>query len=343
MPRPRKSLISLEATSYYHCISRCVRRAFLCGEDALTGRSFEHRRGWIEERLLELGQVFAIEVCSYAVLQNHTHTVLHVDQPLADSWSTREVVERWHQLFGGTILSERYLREDELLEVEQTQLDGLVEIWRERLTSVSWFMRCLNEQIARKANEEDDCTGHFWEGRFKSQALLDESAVLACLAYVDLNPVRAAIAEAPEDSDYTSIQRRIRTLQCASESLADGENAEPDIAPAPTQPPELFPFVGGVREGMPDGLPFYLADYLDLVNWTGRAVRDDKRGAIAEDLPPILERIGITREAWLELAKDFETTFCTWIGQAEHVERACQRNRQRWARGIRACRRLFPS
>jgi len=158
-------------------------------------------------------------------------------------------------------------------------------------------MRCLNEQIARKANEEDDCTGHFWEGRFKSQALLDESAVLACLAYVDINPVRAAVAETPEDSDYTSIQRRIRTLQAASESSVDAENVEQDMVPAPTQPPELFPFVGGVRKGMPEGLPFYLADYLELVNWNGRAVREDKHGAIAEDLPPILERIGITPAA----------------------------------------------
>jgi len=343
MPKPRTSLISLEATSYYHCISRCVRRAFLCGEDAYTGRSFEHRRDWIEQRLLELAQIFAIEVCGYSLMATHSHRVLHVDQPLAESWTTREVVERWHQLFSATELSERYLREESLLEVEQTELEGLVETWRERLTSVSWFMRCLNEHIARKANEEDQCTGHFWEGRFKSQALLNESAVLACLAYVDLNPVRAAIAETPEDSDYTSVQRRIRTLQDASESSSDTENAELDTAPAPTQPPELYPFVGGVREGMPQGLPFYLADYLDLVNWTGRAVRDDKRGAIAENLPPILERIGITREAWLQLAEDFETTFWTWIGQTEHLERACERNRQRWARGIRACRRLFPS
>jgi len=93
----------------------------------------------------------------------------------------------------------------------------------------------------------------------------------------------------------------------------------------PPSPPELYPFVGGVREGMPEGLPFYLADYLELVNWTGRAVRDDKRGAIADDLPPILERIGITPAAWLQLAKDFETHFCSWIGQAEHVERVCAR------------------
>jgi len=343
MPKPRKSLISLEAAAYYHCVSRCVRRAFLCGEDHQTGRSFEHRRGWIEDRLLELGQVFAIEVCGYAVMQNHTHGVLHIDQGLADSWSMREVIERWHQLFAGTALSQRYLRGDDLLEVEHQRLAEDVEIWRERLSSVSWFMRCLNEQIARKANKEDDCTGHFWENRFKSQALLDDSAVLACLAYVDLNPVRAAIAKTPEESDYTSIQRRIRTLQAASESSGDTENTELDIPPAPTQPPELYPFMGGVREGMPEGLPFYLADYLDLVNWTGRAVRDDKRGAIAEDLPPILERIGITRAAWLQLAKEFETTFCIWIGQAEHVERVCQREGQRWERGIRACRRLFPS
>jgi hypothetical protein len=341
---PRLLKISLEATSYYHCISRCVRRAFLCGEDALTGRSSEHRRDWIEERLLALGQVFAIEVCGYAVLQNHTHSVLHVDRPLAESWTTREVVERWHGLFGATVLSERFLREEPLLDAEQAQLDTVAETWRERLTSVKWFMRCLNEPIARKANDEDDCTGHFWEGRFKSQALLDESAVLACLAYVDLNPVRAAIAETPEDSDYTSIQRRIRTLQAASESTeATSEGAEvADATPPTTQPPELYPFVGGVREAMPEGLPFHLADYLELVNWMGRAVRDDKRGAISSDLPPILERLGITPEAWLQLSTEFETQFSRWIGQAEHVEQACVRGGRHWVRGIRACRRLFP-
>jgi len=101
--------------------------------------------------------------------------------------------------------------------------------------------------------------------------------------------------------------------------------------------------VGGIREGGPEGLPFNLAGYLELINWTGRAVRDDKRGAIAEDLRPILEWIGITRAAWLQLAEDFETHFCSWIGQAEHVERICQRGGRRWARGIRACRRLLPS
>ncbi len=102
MTKPRTTLISLEATAYYHCVSRRVRRAFLCGEDHATGRSFEHRRAWIEERLLALGRVFALDVCAYAVMANHNHLVLPVDEALAASWSERAVIERWHVLFQGT-------------------------------------------------------------------------------------------------------------------------------------------------------------------------------------------------------------------------------------------------
>jgi len=254
----------------------------------------------------------------------------------------REVIERWHHLFVGTALSQRYLRGDDLLEVEYQRLAEDVETWRERLMSVSWFMRCLNERIARLANEEDECTGHFWEGRFKSQALLDDQAVIACMAYVDLNPVRAGIAKTPEESDHTSIQRRIRALQAAAEPEAPGaqETSEPE---PPIQPPELLPFVGGERQDGPKGLPFHLPDYLELVNWTGQAIREDKRGAISQDLPPILERLGIDEQAWLRLATQFESRFSTWVGQAEHVQDACQRLGHRQARGISACRLLFPS
>ncbi|WP_415839140.1 transposase, partial [Pseudoalteromonas maricaloris] len=209
MATARKKQISLTDTRYYHCISRCVRRAFLCGEDKLTGKSYEHRRDWVEEKLLMLGSVFCIDICAYAVMSNHTHIVLYVDDTKAKRLSDKAVVIRWHKLFKRNWISRKFTEGEPLNESEQLMLDELVDKYRERLADISWFMRVLNEDIARRANIEDNCTGRFWEGRFKSQALLDEAALAACLAYVDLNPIRAKIAATPETSDYTSIKKRI--------------------------------------------------------------------------------------------------------------------------------------
>jgi REP element-mobilizing transposase RayT len=328
MPKPRKTLISLEDTPYYHCVSRCVRRAFLCGEDHNSGRSFEHRREWIEERLFELSQNFAIQICAYAVLSNHTHLVLFVDSDQAQAWSVTEVIERWHGLFSGTLLSQRFLRGEALCSAERKQMEETAEQWRERLMSISWFMRCLNEHIARLANAEDGCSGRFWEGRFKCQALLDEAALAACLAYVDLNPVRSGIAETPEASDHTSVQLRIKAL---FEAKAD----------KPAQPPQLMPFVGNPRQDIPKGLAFRLEDYLNLVDWTGRQFRDDKRGVISETQPRILQRLGIEPDSWLSLTQGFEEHFKNWVGKPEDIQQACESRGQCWAHGIGASRRLF--
>ena len=108
MPIPRKSQVSLVDTPYYHCVSRCVRRAFLCGEDKLTGKSYEHRRKWVEEYLLKLASVFSINVCAYAVMSNHTHIVLHINQQQAEDWSMDEVLTRWLSLHKGTLLTQMY-------------------------------------------------------------------------------------------------------------------------------------------------------------------------------------------------------------------------------------------
>jgi len=333
MPKPRHSLISLEATPYYHCVSRCVRRAFLCGKDRVTGRCFEHRRGWIEERLLALSRTFAVEICAYAILENHTHTVIYVDRERAKSWTLDELIERWHGVFSGICLSHRYLQGDDLCEAEQDKLREVAELWRERLMSVSWFMRCLNEHIARLANAEDGCTGRFWEGRFKSQALLDEAALAACLAYVDLNPVRAGMADTPESSEYTSIKKRIEALKPATDTPKD--------KPVTSANPDLFPFVGNPRQDMPQGLPFVFTDYLELLDWTGRMVRDDKRGSIPTDTPPILKRLHIEPQAWLQLSTGFEKQFCHLVGHPEAVKKACGQLGQRWAWGTSQCRAMF--
>ncbi|MFO7593865.1 MAG: transposase [Pseudomonadota bacterium] len=326
MPKPRKAQVSLEATPYYHCVSRCVRRAFLCGEDAHTGQSYEHRRAWIEEKIFSLSRVFALDICAYAVMSNHYHVVLYVDKEQADGWDDREVIERWHELFSGTPLTQRFLAGDSLLKQELKLVAKLAGQWRERLMDISWYMRCLNESIARQANEEDNCTGRFWEGRFKSQALLDEKALAACMAYVDLNPVRANMAETPEEADYTSIQQRINT--------AISENAK-------EQPEGLLPFVGNPREEMPKGLPFRLKDYLELVDWTGRVIRDDKRGAIAGNLPPILERLDIDPRYWLFMAQHFESRFKGLVGSAYKLKAACESLGYQRTPNLAACRELL--
>jgi hypothetical protein len=141
-------------------------------------------------------------------MHNHYYVVLFIDKSKADRWDALEVVERWHLLFSGTLYRQRCTKGELLTAAEQASLDASIALWRERLMDISWFMRIINEGIARMANREDDCTGRFWEGRFSSQALLDEKALAACSAYVDLKPIRVGIADSLTDSDHTSIKRR---------------------------------------------------------------------------------------------------------------------------------------
>ena len=91
----------------------------------------------------------------------------------------------------------------------------------------------LSQKIAVKANHEDKCTGRFWEGRYKSQALLDEASILACAMYVDLNPIRAAIAQTPETSDYTGAKDRLDDLKSATSYLNEPLDRR---RPWPTKP-----------------------------------------------------------------------------------------------------------
>lgn len=307
MPLPRKALISLDATPYYHCVSRCVRRAFLCGYDHETGVDYEHRRQWVEDRILAMAEIFAIDVCAYAVMSNHYHVVLHINPQKAGNWSSKEVIQRWHRLFKGSRLSQRFERGEALDTNETETVLAQIECWRERLRDISWFMRLVNEGIARESNQEDQCTGRFWEGRFKSQALLDEQALAACMAYVDLNPIRAKMADTPEQSDHTSIKKRVKSLKQQN-----------------NQPKQLLHFIGNPRKNMPNGLPFHLKDYLELVDWTGRIIRDDKRGAIPHNTPPILERMDISAQQWLILSTRFESRFKGIIGKVDTLRRTCQ-------------------
>lgn len=335
MTLPRSTLVDPGTTPYYHCISRCVRRAFLCGVDSTSGRTFEHRRGWIVARLAELSQVFAIDVCAYAIMSNHHHLVLKLDPRVAAAWDEDDVLERWCALFLGPMLVQRLRAGERLSGAERRRVSEWVETYRQRLCDLSWFMRCLNEPIARWANAEDECTGRFWEGRFKSQALLDEQALLSCMAYVDLNPIRAGMAETPEASDFTSLQQRI---QGHSRPSAQADDQEPEALEKAI--PKLLRFAGNDHDD--SGLPFALADYLELVDWSGRAIHPAKRGRIPDDTPPILHHLGIRPDRLLRYLGRKERGFYLLIGAPNSFRQAADSLGRRFFKGISAASRLFP-
>jgi REP element-mobilizing transposase RayT len=318
MPQARKRLISLDDTPYYHCISRCVRRAFLCGRDPVTGFNFEHRRQWIVDRIKLLSSIFAIDLCAYAIMSNHYHIVMRINSEQAKRWSDQEVAERWTRIFSEPLLVKRFLAGKYLSAAEQEYVAGLISTWRIRLLDLSWFMRCLNEPIARIANKEDHCTGRFWEGRFTSQALLDERAVLACMAYVDLNPIRAALAKTPEQSDYTSLQERI--LHPESHVLRPfAEHADDDV-----------------------GIPFGLKDYLELVDWAGREIKYGKKGFISEHQPPILNRLGMDAAPILDYLRRTDKQSFGALGPVSLLREFAHSMGRRFIKGVSFGRSLFP-
>lgn len=327
MPQARYRLVDTQTTPYYQCVSRCVRRAFLCGFDRTTGKNFDHRKQWILDRIKLLSSVYAIDVCAYAIMSNHFHLVLYVDTETAQQWSFDEVIERWLRLFKGPEVARKYCQGTEpLTSLEQDALVSWVEAWRTRLADLSWFMRCLNETIARMANAEDECTGRFWEGRFSSQALLDEAALIACMAYVDLNPIRANLCPTLESSEFTSIQERLRRFRSARPKKGD--------------PAWLKPLAGkAIPSQQSIALP--LIDYFALVEWTGRAIRQDKRGAIPADVETILQRLGVEQSNWVSNSQHFGNRFYRALGRINKIRKLATRTGQQWLNGMSQAKAFY--
>ena len=321
MPAPRSSQIDLSVTPYYHCISRCVRRAYLCGKDAYSGRSFEHRREWVRQRLKILSNLFAIDVCAYAVLSNHLHLVVHVDQARAMAWSAPDVVQRYCSLHP-------MARADyELLSA--TRQRARREVWRSRLYSVSWMMRALNESIARRANKEDKVTGRFWEGRFKCQALLDDQGLLTCMAYVDLNPVRAGLARTLHGSDFTSIQDRLQDLERKRKQRQKR-----------TAPSMLVPFLNQDSESsITAKLPTTLKAYVELLEWTGRCFVEGKRGKLVGPPPALLREYELSAERWSAALADHKVGSVVFLGAPDSIEALARRRGKDWLSGLGLARR----
>jgi REP element-mobilizing transposase RayT len=283
-------------------MSRCVRRAFLCGKDRFTGKDFEHRRQWIEDRLVELSSIFAIEILAYAIMHNHYHIVLRVAVEKSERLSDKEVVERWGQLFAvpDDGVNERQLHE-----------------WRRRLASISWFMRCINEPLARRANREDDCTGRFWEGRFKLQALLDETALLKCMVYVDLNPVRSGLVRLAGDARHTSLKARIGGKDAHLVAFSDN------------------------RSSTAERIAIKRHEYLNLVHWSAGCGRSPRRGGTPSGCTRVLARMQVSDDQWIREITHYGCWYYRAVGSLTSVEQYCSHLGQRWLKGT-ARLRVFP-
>jgi len=299
MTAARSQLVDVSVTRYYHCISRCVRRAFLCGE------GFSHRKQWIEDRLQTLAGAFAVSVCGYAVMDNHLHVLVRLDADAANTWSAEDVVRRW------TVAYPPKSADGEEIEVTQAWIDDQagdeqrVPVLRARLANLGWFMKALKEPLARLANREDDCKGTFWESRYKSIAILDDEALLAICAYIDLNPVAAGVTASPEASPHTSVQQRVEHAQAqgkldALKAAASGSVAgrlaangiEDDLWLCPIEDRRAQ---GARREGLLAG--FSLGSYLLLVDYTSRLCRQGK-ARVSREVASILDRLGTSSDVW---------------------------------------------
>lgn len=348
-----------------HVTTRCVRRAFLCGNDPYSGKSYEHRRQWIRDRLEFLASIFAIDCLTYAVMNNHIHLVLRSRPDIVRTWSDQEVARRWLQL-----CPQRKDKDGQAAEPSEPELNMItgdprrVAKLRIRLSDISWWMARTAEKIARMANREDDCTGRFWEGRYGAQLLLDEASLLACAIYVDLNPIRAALAETPEQSLFTGARDRIDDLRANQNKANREKHARNRTGPSkpgrsrawersrrrvksgwlsPLQINEQDDPVGvdasgcGRRASLKGFLSMPLVRYLELLDWTGRQLHGDKRGSIPDHLAPILQRLGIQSNSWCELVRKFGRLFKRAAGSAESISKEAHRRRQNWMQAPGVC------
>lgn len=299
MTMPRRMLVDLGVTRYYHCISRCVRKAMLCGE------GHEHRKQWIENRLELLAQQFAVSVCGFAVMDNHLHVLVRLDPARSSDWSDEDVVRRWIAVYPPKGLDQADSAAVERW-VKLHSKDGKkMAVWRERLQNLGWFMKALKEPLARLANKEDGCTGAFWEGRYKSIAILDEESLLTACAYIDLNPVAAGVSEVPEASPHTSLRQRVRhaksegklgALKSAAKSSMQGSRSLGRFEESHWLCPlDDTRRKGSGREGMLEG--FSLGSYLLLVDYTSRLWREGK-ARVSSQVAGIFERLGTSEEMW---------------------------------------------
>lgn len=295
MSIPRRQIVDISVTRWYHCISRCVRGARVLGK----------RKDWIRARIEELAGVYAISVGGFSIMSNHFHLVLRIDEAVARGWSAEEVARRWAVLYPRRGPKREPLPPSAAWLKEKASDATWVETMRRRLCELGWLMKSLKEPLARMANREDGVRGHFFDARYKSIPVVDEEALLAVAAYVDLNPVAAKVARTPESSDHTSIKARLDHVKASGRmddlAAAAGGSTAGSARSAGLEdglwlcPVEDRRRQGSAREGMLEGFP--LGAYVLLVEHTGRLFREGK-ASISSSLADVFTRLRTDADRW---------------------------------------------
>jgi hypothetical protein len=312
----------------------------------LCGGRFNHRRGWVEERLETLSRLFAVEVAGYAVMSNHLHVVARMQRELPHTWTAEEVARRWFAVYPAAYFADGTPKpaSDALVTARVADHAWIAER-RKRLGDLGWFMKALKENIAKRANREDDCTGAFWEGRFHSVPLLDQAALIACMAYIDLNPIRAKVADRPERSHHTSGFRRIRArnrhaaatkIRTRQPAKAKALLAKVGLSANATHAEDglwLTP-LAQCQFGEPlANKTFTVDEYLTLLDATGRLLKAGKRGVIPPELAPILRRLDLSVDAWLATMFGWRMfAFTSALGHATTRAAEATKRGLRWIR-----------
>lgn len=345
MPRlARCELIDPNEVTIAHVINRTVRRCFLFGDDPISGKNFDHRKVWIEDLLRHFAAHFGIDLLCFSIMSNHYHLILRTRPDVVASWDDTEVARRWLMIcperkIGGKPAEPS---ESELNSIRKCPIK-LAEI-RSRLSSISWWMRLLNQRIAQRANKEDRESGRFWQDRYRAIRLIDEEALLACAAYVELNPIRAAIAETLEQSDHTSVQRRIES---EVEHRSTQERRDAFLAELTLD--EANGAVGAVksktgRRCSDKGfLPMTPTEYFEFLDWTARQIVSGKRGSTPSEAPPSLRRLGLDQANWPVLVTQFSNSFCHLAGRVDRVRSLRSHRTQRRFYVRPSVRELLPA
>ena len=323
----RRNIVDRETPGFYHCTNRCVRRTFLCGIDELTGKDYSHRKSWIESRMIELCDIFSVEIYAYAVMDNHYHIVLYVDPLLPEKWSKEDIAERWLKAYSPRLNNPKFAKQRELKKQAIVGDKVKIKSYRKRLGSLSWFMGRLNEPLAKRSNDEDFCTGSFWQGRYSSQALLDEAAVFSCMAYVDLNPIRAKITEKLEESQNTSIQKRLTKLKNVN-PIDVQKHLDTSIVAISSQIGERI-------------LSMSLKDYIELVEWTGKSIIHPDKASIPPHISSSLQRLNLQQNHWLKQIENFNQNYCHVVGPIEQIRTKAKQLKLRCMKGISAAKLLY--